>query len=101
MKFKVGDRVRVRTKTFAGHQLKGYIGTVICVYTNDLSVGVEFDERFDIGHNCEGLGKMDIVDTEMRTSLNMLNAKQALSFPRMRFLKLSKEENEVYDELYV
>ena len=56
MKFKIGDRVRVKN-CFDGINLKGKIGTVIrkgkrCDY------GVEFDEPIElVGHSCDGMGK--------------------------------------------
>ena len=57
MKFKVGDRVRVKN-CFGGANLKGKIGTVITTKTgsNFYDLGVEFDEPILSGHNGGGLG---------------------------------------------
>lgn len=57
MKYKVGDRVRVKN-CFGGANLKGKIGTVITTKTgsNFYDLGVEFDEPILFGHNCGGLG---------------------------------------------
>ena len=57
MKFKVGDRVRTINKV-DGVDLIGKCGTVVDVKNGLLSVrlGVEFDEPFPDGHNCNGRG---------------------------------------------
>ena len=59
MKFKIGDRVRAIGKV-DGEDLKGKCGTVI--QTEDFSlkcwnIGVEFDEPFECGHDCDGMGR--------------------------------------------
>ncbi len=59
MKLKVGDRVRAIGKV-DGINLTGKCGRVVSV-TDGLThncIGVEFDERFPIGHDCSGKGKI-------------------------------------------
>jgi hypothetical protein len=50
----LGDRVRVIDRV-DGLQMTDMEGTVIWV--SDNQIGVEFDERFDEGHSCNGRGK--------------------------------------------
>lgn len=55
MKYKVGDKVRVK-KDLDGVNLKGKIGKVIAM--GDLyDYGIEFDEPIEGGHNCNNKGK--------------------------------------------
>ena len=58
MKFKVGDRVRAINKV-DGVDLIGKRGTVVSIKDGLLSsrLGVEFDEPFPCGHDCNGRGK--------------------------------------------
>lgn len=58
MKFKVGDRVRAINKV-DGVDLIGKCGTVVSVNDGFWSarLGVEFDEPFPYGHDCNGRGK--------------------------------------------
>lgn len=51
---KVGDRVKVKDK-FCGTDLKGKTGTIVYVFGT--RVGVDFDEPFPEGHNCDGRAK--------------------------------------------
>lgn len=57
MQLKKGDRV-VCTGSFANvSELIGKKGKVVSVRTDSTnSIGVEFDESFDDGHNCDGAG---------------------------------------------
>lgn len=57
MKYKVGDRVRVKNY-FGNTNLKGKTGTVIAIGVY-YDYGVEFDEPIKEynGHNCDGRGK--------------------------------------------
>ena len=55
MKFKVGDRVRVKN-CFDGINLKGKIGTVV-KKGKRYDYGVEFDEPIENGHSCDGMGR--------------------------------------------
>lgn len=52
MKFKKGDRVRLRRDVCAA--MEGMVGTVMKDEQGDTSVPVEFDEEFPGGHNCNG-----------------------------------------------
>ncbi len=55
--FKVGDRVKVVARC-DGRDLIGKTGKVVVVDNTDynLPIGVQFDERIDVGHNCDNNG---------------------------------------------
>ena len=57
----VGLRVFVSGEGYAGMPLlHGKEGTIVCLdddFDDYLGVGVEFDEPFEDGHNCNGAGR--------------------------------------------
>lgn len=55
MKYKIGDRVRVR-QCLDGLNLKGKIGKVVAI-GEMYNYGIEFDEPIAGGHSCGGKGK--------------------------------------------
>lgn len=50
--FQIGDRVVVTEDQ--DYARKGMTGTVVCYHSNRRSVGIQFDEKFQGGHNLAG-----------------------------------------------
>ena len=55
MKYKIGDKVRVKER-LDGINLKGRTGKVIAIGEH-YDYGIEFDEPISEGHSCDGRGK--------------------------------------------
>ncbi len=53
-KFKIGDRVKAISNV-AGIELTDKFGKIIAVESG--KIGIEFEEYFSAGHDCEGEGK--------------------------------------------
>lgn len=54
--FKVGDRVLAQSAISGYSSLQGRLGTIICISGRG-NLGIEFDDEFVGGHNCNGEGR--------------------------------------------
>lgn len=55
--FEIGDRV-IAIDTIDDLNMGGMIGTIVCIdYHTSLKWGIEFDDEFDQGHDCDGYGE--------------------------------------------
>ena len=82
MSYKIGDRIKVMYEV-DGINLTDAVGTIIKISGTTLfdhvhSIGIQFDEKIEEGHDCDGAGKHGYCRYASKFEIVLLKKKQPI-----------------------